>query len=128
MKTWKFFAPDTDPLIIGLDEKLVDLLDEGRENAGVPFHLTSGRRSAEHNEAVGGVADSAHISGLAADIAIYDGAMLKKALHGLLDAGALRLVIGVRHEAGQTVYHNLHVDIDETKPVGVFVKMYGKVT
>lgn len=52
------------------DERLVELLDTIREHFGVPVTVTSGIRCGEHNENVGGVADSQHLKGTAADIKV----------------------------------------------------------
>ena len=49
-------------------EKLVRLLDAMRENLGVPITIISGVRCTKHNANVGGVANSRHLSGKAADI------------------------------------------------------------
>ncbi len=46
-------------------------LDELRERMGIPLVLTSGCRCAEHNRNEGGATNSAHLYGLAADIAIH---------------------------------------------------------
>ena len=55
-----------------IDERLVDVLDRIRERLGVPITVNSGYRCPEHNEEVGGVSDSQHVLGTAADIT-YDG-------------------------------------------------------
>jgi len=55
-----------------MDPRFMLTLDTAREEAGVPFIITSGFRCAEHNRRVGGVADSAHVKGMAADIFILD--------------------------------------------------------
>lgn len=55
-----------------IDKRLVDLLDAIRERLGVPVYITSGYRCEAHNEEVGGVRNSYHTQGLAADIT-YDG-------------------------------------------------------
>ncbi len=49
--------------------KFLEMLDAAREQAGIPFWVNSGYRTPEHNAAVGGVPDSAHTRGWAADIA-----------------------------------------------------------
>ena len=49
--------------------KFLKMLDAAREQAGIPFRVNSGYRTPEHNTAVGGVPDSAHTRGWAADIA-----------------------------------------------------------
>ena len=48
--------------------ELYDLLNEIRMAFGKPIIVNSGYRSPEHNAAVGGVPDSLHVQGLAADI------------------------------------------------------------
>ena len=55
-----------------IDKRLVDLLDAIRERLGVPVTINSGYRCPEHNAEVGGVPNSYHTQGLAADIT-YDG-------------------------------------------------------
>ena len=55
-----------------IDKRLVDLLDAIRERLGVPIYITSGYRCEAHNEEVGGVSNSYHTQGVAADIT-YDG-------------------------------------------------------
>lgn len=52
----------------GMDENLLEVLDKIREAVGAPVYVTSGYRCRSHNEDVGGVADSQHIHGRAADI------------------------------------------------------------
>lgn len=51
-----------------IDKRLVDLLDAIRERLGAPVYILSGYRCPEHNEAVGGVSNSQHVLGTAADI------------------------------------------------------------
>lgn len=55
-----------------IDKRLVDLLDAIRERLGVPLYINSGYRCPEHNAEVGGVSNSQHVEGTAADIT-YDG-------------------------------------------------------
>lgn len=55
-----------------IDKRLVDVLDRIRERLGVPITVNSGYRCPEHNAEVGGVPDSQHVLGTAADIT-YDG-------------------------------------------------------
>lgn len=52
----------------GIDENLLRVLDAIREEIGAPVIVSSGYRCHAHNEDVGGVADSQHIHGRAADI------------------------------------------------------------
>lgn len=55
-----------------IDKRLVDLLDAIRERIGQPIEVLSGYRCIEHNAEVGGVPNSQHVEGTAADIT-YDG-------------------------------------------------------
>ena len=62
------------------------MLDKARDIAGVPFVITSGFRTEVENKAVGGVANSAHLKGMAADIAVTNQTR-QKVLLGLLTCG-----------------------------------------
>lgn len=64
--TYRYFSEKE---IVGLNPELVKKLDEARHIAGIPFKINSGLRNEEQNKKAGGVADSAHLSGLAVDIA-----------------------------------------------------------
>ena len=55
-----------------IDKRLVDVLDAIRERIGKPIEVLSGYRCPIHNEEVGGVPNSQHVEGTAADIT-YDG-------------------------------------------------------
>jgi uncharacterized protein YcbK (DUF882 family) len=57
----------------GIDERLVASLETMREVLGQPLRVRSGIRCAAHNAAVGGAPGSAHLRGLAADVAVADG-------------------------------------------------------
>jgi len=103
---YKFFNKEQDPKMIGLSDKLMSMLDNARTIAGVPFVITSGLRSEEENKRVGGVADSAHLKGLGADIACENSSDRYSMLYGFYVAGFKRIEICERH---------LHVDIDESK-------------
>jgi len=85
---------------------LIRKLDLAREIAGAPFVITSGFRCEDYNQQVGGVTDSAHLKGLAADIYADDSLKRFLIISGLLGAGFLRIGI----------YPNfIHADIDDTK-------------
>lgn len=51
-----------------VDELLIDKLDKVRAEFGKPLKITSGYRCPEHNASSGGKSNSAHTSGMAADI------------------------------------------------------------
>lgn len=57
----------------GMNPALLDGLDELREHLGRPIYVSSGYRCPEHNAEVGGVPNSQHVLGNAADIYVdYD--------------------------------------------------------
>lgn len=104
-KIEEFKCPCCGGLII--DEHLVDLLDQAREIAGVPFVITSGYRCNKHNEEIGGKPNSAHLKGQAADIAVPSSQHCYAILRALLEVGFMR--IGIAKDF-------IHVDIDWSKP------------
>lgn len=54
-----------------ISPRLVQLLENIRQQCGTPIIVTSGYRCPEHNRSVGGVFNSRHILGEAADIISY---------------------------------------------------------
>ncbi len=90
-----------------MDYDLLKMLDQAREEAGVPFKITSGYRCAEHNAAVGGVKDSAHVYGFAVDIAALSSPARYAVVRALLMLGARRVGIADTF---------VHVDVDDAKP------------
>jgi len=54
---------------VHINAGLVLLLDAARSMAGHPFKINSGWRCAKHNREVGGVENSRHLLGCAADVA-----------------------------------------------------------
>jgi len=102
---YKYFSEKE---IVGLKPKLVEMLDKARGIAGIPFKITSGYRTTEHNAQVGGVSDSSHTTGLAVDLLIKDGVSGGKILLALVQAGFTRF--------GFYKDGHIHVDIDNTKP------------
>lgn len=77
----EFDSPDE----IGSGEKMqnstLQMLDDARAIAGIPFKINSGFRTKEHNAYVGGSRDSSHCYGYAVDIHCTDsrsrGAIIK---------------------------------------------------
>src|SRR6056297_2398375 len=94
--------PDGDP-----QPELLELLDEAREHAGIPFVVTSGVRTPERNEAVGGTQSSAHTRGLAADLRAETSRERFLILEALILHGAQRIGVYPTH---------IHVDVDESLP------------
>lgn len=113
---WQHFTP-TEPTggghtVAELKPVLVDKLDAARTAAGIPFVITSGYRTVAENTAVGGVADSAHLTGAAADIACSDSVSRLAMLKAFLSVGFTRIEICPAH---------IHVDISTTLPQNVAV-------
>ena len=52
----------------GMNDVLLSKLDALRESIGVPIHISCGYRCPSHNAEVGGVPNSQHVDGTAADI------------------------------------------------------------
>lgn len=90
MPTYKYFKSSE---IVGLKSELVKLLDEARHIAGIPFKLNSGYRTKEQNKNAGGVPDSAHLSGLAVDIACTTDSARHKIINALQKVGFNRIGI-----------------------------------
>jgi zinc D-Ala-D-Ala carboxypeptidase len=99
-----------------MDPELLQMLDNAREMAGVPFVITSSYRTLSHNAKVGGKIHSAHLKGMAVDIAAPNSEARYAMVGGLIKAGFRRIGIGKDF---------IHTDIDPEKPQGVFW-MYGE--
>lgn len=87
-------------------------LDEARELAGVPFKITSGYRSPQHNLDVGGRVGSSHIKGIAVDIACVNSHQRQKILTALIQVGFKRIGIGKSF---------IHSDLDSDKPNAIWL-------
>tara|TARA_S200002703_G_C3671316_1_gene206106 strand:+ start:206 stop:556 length:351 start_codon:yes stop_codon:yes gene_type:complete len=94
-----------------MDSSFLAKLEQARENAGIPFKITSGYRTKEHNAEVGGVPNSSHLIGVAADIAVSGGADRYIILSALIKAGFKR--IGVAKTF-------IHCDTDDSKSNSVW--------
>jgi zinc D-Ala-D-Ala carboxypeptidase len=100
----------TDAEIVGLQPKLVEMLDNARDVAGIPFIITSGLRTMDANALAGGAHNSSHLRGLAVDLAVggdMDRFLITKAL---LAAGFNRVGLYVSH---------VHGDCDDSLPPNV---------
>jgi len=87
-------------------------LDEAREIAGVPFKITSGYRTPQHNLDVGGRVGSSHIKGLAVDIACTNSDHRQKILTALIKVGFRRIGVGKSF---------IHSDLDNDKPNAIWL-------
>jgi len=86
---------------------LVSRLEYMRREGGKPITINSGCRCIPYNALVGGVADSAHTTGMAADLHCPTSGERFKMVQLALDAGFRRVGVGNNF---------IHVDIDEEKP------------
>lgn len=94
-----------------MDRYFLSLIDDARHEAGIPFKITSGFRTAEHNIALEQkgykvARNSAHLKGLAVDIAAPDSKTRYKIIKALTGQKISRIGIGKNF---------VHCDIDNTK-------------
>lgn len=109
MSNYKHF---TDDETRGMLPDVCFKLDRAREFFGGPIVLTCGYRSPEYNAELGGVPNSAHTKGMAADIkAPRDPFSREKLAWALGLAGFPRVESAPKH---------FHADIDPTKPSPCF--------
>ena len=90
-KLSEFESPDL-PNVNNMCPKFLKKLDKARAIAGIPFFITSGYRSPQHNLDVGGVQDSAHtlIPCKAVDIACDNSINRQKIIRALAKVGLTR--------------------------------------
>jgi zinc D-Ala-D-Ala carboxypeptidase len=103
----EFDSPDQPGSGRLMQDRFLRKLLTARKIAGIPFIITSGYRTPEHNRRVGGVPHSAHTRGLAADISATTPHQYKTILKALIQAGFRRIGLGPNF---------IHVDDDHTKP------------
>lgn len=95
--------------------EFLELLDEAREIAEIPFKITSGYRTKEYNEDLikrgyKASKNSSHLKGLAADISVKDSKSRFIVFNSLLLAGFTRIGIADTF---------IHVDLDLEKTQNV---------
>lgn len=88
----------------------IQMLDEARAIAGVPFNINSGFRCEEHNTYVGGSPSSSHLKGVAVDLGALTSASRYKIISALLAVGFNRIGIADTF---------IHVDYDLDKSQNV---------
>ena len=112
----EFDSPDVQGSGQLMDKTLLEMLDDVRDKFDKPIHITSGYRTEQHNEAVGGVKNSSHMKGLAIDLSDNNKGLPINSknrfdlINCLLDVGFSR--IGVAKTF-------IHADIDHDKVQGV---------
>lgn len=107
----EFDSPDAPNSGEKMDKQFLDMLDNARSIAGISFKITSGYRTESHNAKVGGVENSSHLKGYAADIAATTGSQRWQIVKALVDAGYERIGIAKSF---------IHVDSDPDKPSAIW--------
>ncbi len=105
-KREEFDSPDEPGSGINMHEEILHMLDAVRKEYGKPIKINSGYRTKARNKKIGGVPDSSHLKGLAADISCKTSKDRFVLLNLLVKAGFKR--IGVASSF-------IHVDIDKDK-------------
>ena len=110
----EFDCPSLGGSSVNMDRDFLTKLDLAREYAGIPFKITSGYRTKEHNEELRkkgykASANSSHLIGKAADIAVSSGAERYVILNALIKAGFKRIGIAKTF---------IHADTDSTEQGG----------
>jgi hypothetical protein len=110
-ESYEFDSPDLQNSGINMDHSFLQMLDDARGIAGLPFKITSGYRTKERNKLVGGVRNSSHLVGRACDISVQNGNERYIILNALIKAGFRRLGVAKTF---------IHCDNDESKPNSVW--------
>jgi uncharacterized protein YcbK (DUF882 family) len=87
-----------------MDVNLLMILDNMRHRSDIPYKITSGYRSPEYNKKIGGVKNSPHIKGKAADISAPDSRTKYLILEAAFHFGIERIGVGSNF---------IHIDIQE---------------
>ena len=110
-ETQEFDCPTHPNSGINMDNAFLQMLDDARGIAGIPFNITSGYRTKNRNELVGGVKNSSHLTGKAADIAVGSGGERYVILNSLIKANFKRLGVAKSF---------IHCDNDDSKPDSIW--------
>jgi len=108
----EFDSPDEIGSGNQMNKDFLKLLDIARESAMIPFKINSGFRTVAHNVKCGGVSNSSHLKGYAADISCTSSAQRIKILTSLFEVGFTRIGISKSF---------IHVDNDFKKTDSVWL-------
>ena len=106
----EFDSPDLEGSGKFMDSGFLYKIDLLRERFGKPIHINSGFRTEEHNNKIGGKSDSAHLSGLAVDIACSGSRDRHNLLQEIFKLGIHR--VGIAQSF-------IHIDNDTSKDADV---------
>ena len=106
----EFDSPDVKGSGAKMNKCFLEMLDNARDIAGIPFKINSGYRTLEHNAKVGGVNSSSHTKGVAVDIACNESRARFVIVSALKAAGFTRMGISDSF---------IHVDSDSDKAQNV---------
>lgn len=99
--------------------RLADYLDGIREKLGKPILVSSGYRCPVLNKAVGGVANSQHQKGLAADLVCADMAKLESVL---IETGGFDQLIKEHRKGSKSFWYHVSVAPRNGKPRQQIIK------
>ena len=104
---WQYFTPEektgSQGTIADLKPDFVDKMDIGRKESGIPWVITSGYRTPEHNSLIGGSPTSGHLTRDSVDVRARNWVEVGKIVDGARKAGI----------TGITVYReSKHVHLD----------------
>ena len=119
-KKKEFDSPDVKKSGKNMDKEFLLFIDELRNRCGFPFRITSGFRTKEYHQSLTErgyhtIPTSAHLKGLAADIALSDSEKRAKFVFYAMELTSelnLPFRIGL---AGKSKGNFAHIDIDKTK-------------
>jgi uncharacterized protein YcbK (DUF882 family) len=109
----EFDSPDSPGSGKHMTKEFLKKIDKAREISGVPYIITSGFRTPQHNETLKkqgykASPNSSHLKGCAADIVCKDSATRQKIVSGLIKAGFTRIGISKKGNF-------IHCDTDKDK-------------
>ena len=110
------------PVALSNLHRLMVYLDKIREDYGAPIRVSSGYRSPRLNKAVGGVSDSQHLYGLAADLVVPD---LDRLFGVIRKLGGFDQLIDERPKGGSRWVH-VSIAPEGGKPRGNVMSYDGK--
>lgn len=121
---YKYFTAEE---VQGLNEDFAAKLDQARHIAGIPFKITSGLRTLAKNESTpGAVSDSAHLQGLAVDLAVENDHEVYRIITAGVSVGITRYGIYINTEGRPTHVHMDMATDDAHVSEVIWIKGEGK--